>query len=70
LADTSGSEDEPVVLRRIQYSNSVRTAQVDQRRRARRQIAEPDDEEQSVDQPVQEKAVRKLVLDKPKKQQL
>jgi hypothetical protein len=70
LADSSGSEDEledePVVLR---YSNSVRTAQVEQRRRARRQIAESDVEEPSVDQPVQKKAraVRKLVLDKPRK---
>jgi hypothetical protein len=64
LADSGGSEDEAVVLR---YSNSVRTAQVEQRRRARRQIAESDDEEQSIDQPVQKKAVRKLVLDKPKK---
>jgi hypothetical protein len=34
--------------------------------RARRQIADSDDEEQSVDQPVQTKAVRKLVLDKEK----
>jgi hypothetical protein len=64
LADSSGSEDEAVVLR---YSSAVRTAQVEQRRRARRQIAESDDEEQSIDQPVQKKAVRKLVLDKPKK---
>ncbi len=61
LADTSGSEDEPVEIRRIQYSNSVLTAQVELCRRARR------DEEQSVDQPVQKKSVLKLVLDKQKK---
>jgi hypothetical protein len=53
LADSSGSEDEPVVLR---HSNSERTAQVEQRRRARRQIAESDDEEQSIDQPVSEES--------------
>ncbi len=44
----------------------MQTAQVEQHWRASRETASSDDEEPSVDQPVQKKAVRKLVLDKSK----